>query len=337
MDISSVKKISFFINTVILVLVFGLMAFFKICEATFLVYFSIPTAFVYILGYFLIHKGKLNIYVRMVYLWLTLYMGITTICLGTSCGFHLYSFSMIPIIFISEYISYKLGSHGVKSLYVSIIVALFFLICTGYVSFRGSVYQMDQNVASVFRISNAMIVLGFLIFYGNFLIRSIINSEEKLKEMAHIDSLTGLYNRHYMVGFLDSLIKGSSQGQLAIADLDDFKKINDIYGHNAGDTVLKTVSDKMNDVCKNCTIARWGGEEFLIFLPYPIDEAHAMLESMRSRICSEPVEFEGTKISISLTIGLSKRDNEQSIDEWTKSVDEKLYIGKKNGKNTIVE
>ena len=68
MNMSLVKKMSFTVNTVILALVFGLMAFFRLCGADFLVWFSIPTAVIYLIGYWLIHKEKLDIYVWMIYM-----------------------------------------------------------------------------------------------------------------------------------------------------------------------------------------------------------------------------------------------------------------------------
>ena len=101
MDTKKAQKITYIVNTVILILVFGLMGFFYMCHATFLVYFSIPTAFVYIIGFYLIYSEKLDFYVRIVYLWLTLYMCTTTLCLGYNFGFHLYCMSMIPVIFVT--------------------------------------------------------------------------------------------------------------------------------------------------------------------------------------------------------------------------------------------
>ena len=109
MVMHDLKKLTRLINTIILVMVFGLMGFFAISKATFMVWFSIPTALVYILGFFLIQNDRLDIYLRMVYGWLTLYMSLATVCLGYEFGFHLYCMSMIPIIFYTEYMAYKLG------------------------------------------------------------------------------------------------------------------------------------------------------------------------------------------------------------------------------------
>ena len=88
--------------------------------------------------------------------------------------------------------------------------------------------------------------------------------ENQLKQTALIDRLTGLYNRHYMVGRLESAVKENGPHSVAMIDIDDFKKINDRYGHNAGDYVLVNVARILKNICRDCKVSRWGGEEFLI-------------------------------------------------------------------------
>ena len=215
------QKFSYAVNTVILLMVFGLMYFFSIIEVDFLVRFSIPTIAVYIIGYILIWHKKLDFYVWMVYLWITIYMGITTLCLGHDFGFHLYCMSMIPVMFVTEYISYKLNHKSLKAMPVCVGVVVFYLICTSYVSFRGPLYDIDKNAAGIFWMMNSLTVFGFLIFYTNWLIKTIVQSEDKLRQMAHIDKLTGLYNRHYMMELLEQLASnadGSVRDGLSLLD-----------------------------------------------------------------------------------------------------------------------
>lgn len=337
MNLSSVKKFTAAVNTVILLLVFGLMGFFKAIDVSFLVYFSIPTALVYVVGFFLIHKGKLELYVRIVYFWLTFYMGVTTVCLGYAYGFHLYCFSVIPTIFVAEYMGYKLNNKPLKSVHFSLAIAVFYIICTGYVALFGPVYERDQKIAAFFWMFNALTVFCFLIGYSNYLIKSIITSEEKLVEAAHVDRLTKLYNRHYMLEHLERAYDNSKTVYLAMSDIDNFKKINDTYGHNGGDEVLKNVSEKMKTVCSECTVSRWGGEEFMILSHGTAEEVKALLENLRSAIEKEPVEFEGHKINVTVTIGFAAKKDGQSIDEWIQEADNKLYYGKNNGKNRVIE
>ncbi len=101
---------------------------------------SIPTICIYLFGYLLIHKGRLDIYVWTVYLWITLYMGLTTVCLGYGFGFHLYCMSMIPVMYVTEYLAYKLERRSLKALYVCSAVCVIYMVYTGYVSYYGPIY-----------------------------------------------------------------------------------------------------------------------------------------------------------------------------------------------------
>lgn len=331
----NIRKLTYGVNTAFLLIVFGLMIFFKKLEADFLVYFSIPTMFVYIFNYILIYKDKLGIFLWLVYAWITLYMGVTTVFLGESYGFHLYSFSMIPVIFAVEYLAFKMGRNSAKPKLISICVATFYFIIIGYVRIYGPVYDRGNKYSFFFLVSNSLIVFSFLVIYINTQIRSIISSEIELTNMAHKDRLTELYNRHYMINRLEEVSDVKDTAVLAMADIDDFKMINDIYGHNAGDEVLKVVSQKMKDNCKGCDIARWGGEEFLILFSSNSDVMD-ILEKMRSDIASTPVGFEGQNINVTVTVGVAQGKKDQSIDEWIQDVDNKLYIGKNSGKNRVI-
>lgn len=336
MDLGSLKKVARCVNTVILFLVFGLWGFFAVIDVPILIYFSIPTTFVYVIGFVLIEKDMLNFYVRMVYFWITLYMSLTTLCLGYEYGFHLYCFSMIPIIFATEYMSYKLNNKSVRGSAMSALIAVFYLVCTGYVLYNGPLYHRSIKLASVFWFLNAVIVFSFLIFYSSYLIKEIILSEEKLKEIAHVDRLTGCYNRHYMTEKLNTFISSASEGCLAMADIDNFKSINDTYGHNAGDEVLKKISEKMREICIGCEISRWGGEEFLILSDGEFDRSVELFSTLCQKISESPVCFDDIEIYVTITVGLARFYKDIGLDRWIKQADDNLYEGKRTGKNKVV-
>ena len=122
---------------------------------------------------------------------------------------------------------------------------------------------------------------------------------------------------------------------IALLDIDDFKKINDTYGHNAGDYVLKNLARILTGEMEKCTVARWGGEEFLVHCnDKTVDEK--VVENLRKEVCKVPFVFEGQEIAVSITAGVSKFDNNRTIDKWIQDADNKLYCGKKNGKNVVV-
>ena len=336
MDLARIKRFTYVINTVILGLVIALAGFFCLSKAAILIWFSIPTALVYVIGYILISKDRLDIYVRLVYFWITLYMCLCTFCLGYKIGFHLYCLSMIPIIFYTEYMADKLGKTRVNAFVASGIIAICYLLSTGYTAFAGPIYAVDNTLAGAFWAFNSVIVLAFLVFYSRLMLSLIGDYEKKLTDVAHTDRLTGLYNRHFMMTELESSVTDGSKLFVAMIDIDDFKKINDTYGHNAGDYVLVNVSRIMREVCTGCRISRWGGEEFLILYSGIIREnVISLADTLRKRIASEDFFFGDNHIKVTITVGLAEY-NGGNVDNWVKVADDNLYSGKKSGKNKIV-
>lgn len=336
MDLNRIRKFTYTVNTVILLLVIGLAGFFFLCKATVLLWFSIPTLLVYVFGYVIIAKDRLDIYVRLVYFWITLYMCVCTYCLGYKIGFHLYCMSMIPIIFYTEYMADKLGRPRINAFVVSGIIGICYLVSTGYAGFRGPIYEVDNAIAGAFWAFNSVIVLAFLVFYSRLMLSLIGDYENKLRETAQIDKLTGLYNRHYMVGKLESSMNGGNPQFITMVDIDDFKKINDRYGHNAGDYVLVNVARIMREVCTESRVSRWGGEEFLILTEGTLDSGLPVIEKFRQRIESEDFIFGEEHIKVTVTSGVSAYSAGTSLDKWVSTADDNLYKGKKSGKNQVV-
>ena len=337
LDFARIRRFTYIINSVILFLVIALAGFFFLCKASILIWFSIPTLLVYILGYVLISKDRLDIYVRLVYFWITFYMCLCTFCLGYKIGFHLYCFSMIPIIFYTEYMADKLGRTKVNAFVASSIIAICYLLSTGYTAFKGPIYPVDNSIAGAFWTFNSVIVIAFLVFYSRLMLSLIGDYENKLKDAALIDKLTGLYNRHYMMEKLEKTVYDSGHKFVTMIDIDDFKKINDRYGHNAGDYILINVARIMREVCKDCDISRWGGEEFLIYSSGNLRaKGLPMFETLRQRVESEDFVFGEEHIKVTITSGLAEYTSDSSVDKWVNAADDNLYTGKKTGKNKVV-
>ncbi len=127
---------------------------------------------------------------------------------------------------------------------------------------------------------------------------------------------------------------------IAMADIDHFKKINDTYGHNAGDYCLKTLAELLKESCKNVTVGRWGGEEFLVYLPsndkYTKKDDLQFFENIRKTVETKDFEFEGKHIKVTITIGAARKNDHVSIEKWIQEADENLYYGKNNGRNRVI-
>lgn len=330
-------KLSLFVNTGILAAVLLMWAFFAFGGIKTMSVFSIPTVFIYLINYYFIYKDRLDLFMGLTYAWILIYMFLAVISVGLNFGFHLYCLSLILVLFSSEYMEYKLKRRRHNSVLISFLVVLIYLGCTGYLQINGAIYDnLSANVSLVFWIINSMIVFSFLIGYSYIMIQSVIRSEEALLGMAHKDKLTGLYNRYYTMEYLADCIRSSKEiSFLAMLDIDDFKKCNDQYGHDCGDEVLIAVSKIMKQMCPECLISRWGGEEFLIVSRdggLPDD----YLEKLRSEIEKSEIVYGNTRLKVTVTIGGSHYQDDKMIEEWIKRADNNLYYGKNHGKNQVV-
>ncbi len=163
---------------------------------------------------------------------------------------------------------------------------------------------------------------------------------DRLMKQANMDPLTGLSNRRRATEYLELVIKSPSfyAVSLAMADIDFFKKVNDTYGHDAGDEVLKFVAASMKEICGQQDLAaRWGGEEFLLVFPGKNgDETLSILESLRMKIKNSVVRVKDQEIRVTMTFGLTEYDYQGNVEDTIKAADNNLYTGKANGRNQVV-
>ena len=143
-----------------------------------------------------------------------------------------------------------------------------------------------------------------------------------------------------MAEYLDKLFKSDDPRRywLAIADLDDFKTVNDTYGHNCGDLVLSTIASPLDNNLGRTLACRWGGEEFLLVGPIDQDmeSQRKQLERVRRVIADQPIWYEEHLINVTITMGLAACQEGYTVKERIKVADEKPYEGKTHGKNQIV-
>ena len=175
-------------------------------------------------------------------------------------------------------------------------------------------------------------------------------SEENYKLLSITDPLTDLFNRRYFYELALTEFDRSSRHLLQVAiiiyDLDDFKNINDSFGHIAGDTALKHIAAlSVNEVRKIDVLARYGGEEFICLLPETgLQKACLVAERIRFALESNPLVYQGNTISVTASFGVAAI--EQNIDATEsymghvqriiKQADEALYRGKTAGKNRVI-
>lgn len=163
--------------------------------------------------------------------------------------------------------------------------------------------------------------------------------EEKLK--ARTDALTGLPNRaaynDHMAKEFERWSRYQQGFSVAVGDLDFFKRINDNYGHLAGDKVLRLVAKVLSKSLRSSDfISRFGGEEFVILLPSTeVTEAKKAIEKLRKSICRSPFNFHGEPVTITMSFGVTQTQEGDTSESLFERADAALYTAKQNGRNQV--
>lgn len=165
-------------------------------------------------------------------------------------------------------------------------------------------------------------------------------SKAQLWEMAINDSLTGLHVRRYFMAKLQDEINRTQRYKKSLSvvmgDLDQFKTVNDTYGHTAGDKVLKAVGAFLQKSVRDVdSVGRYGGEEFIMFLPETVKEAAFVLAD---RLCKGVSEIKvGSLPPVTISLGIATfPDDGKNIDDLLQRADAALYAAKENGRDQVV-
>ncbi|RJQ13401.1 MAG: GGDEF domain-containing protein [Nitrospiraceae bacterium] len=209
-------------------------------------------------------------------------------------------------------------------------------------SYSGSEFEFMQQSCAMGPLRDENNEIKYLFIYVQD-VTEVASYELKLVEMNMRDGLTGIYNRR----FLDTKLKEEFNRHkrygrsfsIIMFDIDHFKKVNDTYGHQCGDFVLKSVSSRISSVIRNVDfLFRYGGEEFCALLPETGIEAAAMVaERFRTAICQQETNYDGTLIKVTISLGVAAlRDDIESPVMLVENADGALYRAKQEGRNRVV-
>lgn len=173
------------------------------------------------------------------------------------------------------------------------------------------------------------------------------NVYAEILKHATLDALTGFYNRRQLEERLKQEVSSAKRQKrnlcAIMTDIDFFKSVNDTYGHAVGDTVLKVVSKVIRSQLREYDIAgRYGGEEFVILLPYTtLKEAKMVAERLRIAIETKKIDIskiykEKENINVTISLGISQYHSEKDSNEFIRNADKALYEAKTNGRNKVV-
>lgn len=166
--------------------------------------------------------------------------------------------------------------------------------------------------------------------------KSLLQANEKLKNLAAKDSLTNIYNRRILEEFITKESFQAKRHKYSLSaimiDIDHFKDVNDTYGHQVGDEVIIKISEIISlNIRKSDIFGRWGGEEFIIILPKTnIEEAFIVAENIRKKVEIHDFDKVGKK---TISLGISEFDFDEDALEFVKNADAAMYEAKNNGRN----
>lgn len=204
------------------------------------------------------------------------------------------------------------------------------------------VYHHNSNTPHIVCVMEFLALLStfsiafFYEFISTYHSKLLESTLEEAKSLAQIDQLTGILNRREFFYQANALKEKCSECCMVMIDIDDFKVINDTYGHAIGDSVLKLVTQAIRFHIRDTEpFGRIGGEEFAVVLPLGNDKAYERCEMIRRAVEECHLEREKVDTKITVSIGIVCQKNGFDIDMLMSHADEALYKAKRNGKNQV--
>ncbi len=339
-----IKSFLYLGNAMILTVHVFLLLFFAVTRVTPMIFVNIGSLLTYAVLFWIIKWEWTRMYIVVTLAEIIVHMLLAIAHVGWGCGFQYYFFGAMAMVFYTDYFYARAKLKRVNTMLFSVICAAAFPGALILSHIHVQDYVLGEEIAAVLTVLNALFMFFFAVVCFWLLVSKATFYENELTRQATHDKLTELVNRNYLIEYLQRIYEEENMAEywLAMLDIDDFKKINDTYGHNCGDYVLKSVAALIAENSCGMTPCRWGGEEFILVgrmaehrLQGP-GSASFVMEKLRRAVEKYDFRYENREISVTVTIGLSRYEQGLGVDEWINAADTKLYQGKQSGKNRLV-
>lgn len=328
---------------------FTFVCIFFIMNIKTLLYYNVFVTFFYIvIGIIFIKTERYTVLFVAALIEILFHSILATVLLGWSFGFMLYNIALIPVIF---YLTYTL-SYFKDNVWIPMMISAVVVICYYFMKLIMNVVPHVYNTDDILYMENVCYyyntALTFIFLYVcsvlfsievRYMKRSLEQENYNLGVMANYDPLTHLLNRRSMNVHLKKALENAEEQEfcLIMADIDNFKQVNDTYGHACGDTVLKMISAVISDdVRSDDYVCRWGGEEILILIRANIEVAGSVAQRICEDIANTCITHDDIHLHVTMTLGVAQGSAGDTIRGLIEKADQNLYYGKKHGKNQVV-
>ncbi|MCD7812582.1 MAG: GGDEF domain-containing protein [Lachnospiraceae bacterium] len=282
-------------------------------------------------------RRNLILFIALEILWLIGFVFV----FGWSCGAQQIMFVLLALVYFSFYDALLQKALFTVGLFLLRFTLFVYLQRFGAFSeLQGRLLIMLQVWSSLSFFTLMGIICGFFSSNIETADKNLVLYNQLLREQASTDPLTGIWNRRHMLDHLENDMEQHPQMpfSLGMGDIDLFKRVNDTYGHDCGDAVLKWLTELLQKALEGKgQLCRWGGEEFLLYFPgMNGDEATHFLIDFLLLLNKAPFRWKSAELHISMTFGVSEYDFRSESGVMIKQADEKLYIGKNKGRNQVV-
>ena len=289
--------------------------------------------------YLVSRKEYFRTAVSLVHLEICQFVIVTCYYLGWDLGFSFYLIALSTLVYFCpfkrKYIPYLF----------SLLEIITFLCMKIYTLNYSPVVICQSSTVTAYYLFNS-IASFVLIIYAAFISRvsavlteqNLVESNTQLQDMVNHDALTHLWSRTHLLDSYYHLAESETLINIVMTDVDNFKKINDTYGHDCGDYVLSKLADIIRSLCPpGVGICRWGGEEFVMMFPdCELSDLKPLIEKIRHTVATYQFSHQGHDFHVTMTFGISIGQESNNIHELISLADERMYQGKRSGKNRII-